>query len=202
MAMNKFDICSRALNTIGQSSIQTFNETNRRSGMCNDIWDSYSRYLLSIYTWSFTRKKAQLGRLVTTPVNEYKYEFELPGDVLTIRAVYSSGGTGISPVQNFEIFGNRIYSDLDALWIDYEYYVDATAWPYWFTYFAIKALAVELGEAFPIDDNRLNKLKVDTWGPAQDNRRGGLFGATMAIDAKQQPAEPITDFPFVYDRFV
>lgn len=202
MAMNKFDICSRALNSIGQGSITTFNEPNRRSGMCNDIWDSYSRYLLSIYTWSFTRKKAQVGRLNPAPVNEYTYQFEMPGDILTLRAVYASGGTYVPPIQDFEIFGNRIYSNRPALWIDYEYYVDATAWPYWFTYFAIKALAVELGEAFPIDDARLNRLKTDTWGPAQDNRRGGLFGATMAIDSKQQPSEPIVDFPFITDRFV
>lgn len=202
MASNKFEICSRALNTLGLNSISSFSEDNQNSARCGDIWETFTRYLLSIYPWTFARAKVQLGRLVTQPINEYKYAYQLSGDVLEVRAVYASGSVGSIPVQNYEIFGSRILTNESSVWIDYQRYVEATAWPYWFVHFCIKALAFELAQQIPIDPSKMDKLGLETWGPPQDNRRGGLFGASMAIDSKQQPPERIVDFSLITGRFV
>ena len=202
MAVTKYEICSRALNTIGASSIASFTEDNQRSAICSDIWDTFSRYLLSIYPWYFVQKKSQLGRLVTAPVNEYQYAYQLPGDLLRLNALYASGSAGAIAIQDYNLFGNRVLTNDGAIWADYQEYVIAEGWPYWFVYFAIKALALELAEHIPTDESKIQKLQLRVWGPPQDNNRGGLFGFSMNLDSKQRPAEPIRDFELISTRFV
>lgn len=202
MAVTKFEICSRALNTIGFGSINSFNDDNQRALICGDVWDTFSRYLLSIYPWYFIQKKAQLGRLATAPVNEYQYAYQLPGDLLRLNAIYASGDAGAIPIQNYNLVGNRVLGDDSSLWADYQEYVIAEGWPYWFVYFAIKALALELAEHIPTDDTKLAKLQVRVWGNSNDNGRGGLYGQAMNLDSKQRPAEPIRDFELISTRFV
>lgn len=202
MAVTKYEICSRALNTIGFGSINDFEEDNQRSLICGDIWDTFSRYLLSIYPWYFIQKKAQLSRLTTAPVNEYTYVYQLPGDLLRLNALYASGSAGSIPIQNYNLVGNRALTDESSIWADYQEYVIAEGWPYWFVYFAIKALALELAEHIPTDETKINKLQVKVWGLPSDNGRGGLYGQTMSLDSKQRPAEPINDFELISSRFV
>jgi len=202
MAVTKYEICSRALNTIGFGSINSFTDDNQRAAICGDIWDTFSRYLLSIYPWYFIQKKAQLGQLVTSPVNEYQYAYQLPGDLLRLNALYASGSAGAIPIQDYNLFGNRVLTNESAIWADYQEYVIAEGWPYWFVYFAIKALALEIAEHIPTDETKMNKLQVRVWGSPQDNGRGGLYGQTMSLDSKQRPAEPIRDFELISTRFV
>jgi len=202
MAVTKYEVCSRALNTIGFGSINSFTDDNQRAVICGDLWDTFSRYLLSIYPWYFIQKKVQLGRLVTAPVNEYTYAYQLPGDLLRLNAIYASGSAGAIPIQNYNLVGNRVLADDSSLWADYQEYVIAEGWPYWFVQFAIKALALELAEHIPTDETKINKLQVKVWGNPNDNGRGGMYGQAMSVDSKQRPAEPIRDFELISTRFV
>lgn len=202
MAVSKFEICSRALNTIGLTSIASFTEDNQRSQICSDTWDQFSRYLLSIYPWYFTKKKIQLGQDVIDPVNDWTYSYALPGDMTRLNAVYSSGSTSVSPLRDYELFGSKLFADVNAVWVDYQQHVETHGYPDWYAYFVIKAYALELAEQLSIDDTRVNKLEMKVWGAPQDNRRGGLFGFSMNLDSKQQPARPIDDGLLVYTRFV
>lgn len=202
MPVSKYEICSRALNTIGLPSIASFTEVNQRAQICSDTWDQFSRYLLSIYPWYFTKKKIQLGQDVIDPVNDWTYSYALPGDMTRLNAVYSSGSTNASPLRDYELFGSKLFTDAGAVWVDYQQHVEAEGYPEWFVYFAVKAYAREIAEQFSIDDTRVNRLDVQVWGPPQDNHRGGLFGFTMNLDSKQQPTRPIDDGLLVYTRFV
>ena len=202
MAVTKYEICSRALNTIGIGSIESFNDDTPRAAKCADIWDTFTRYLLSIYPWYFTEAKIQLGRLTTTPVNQYQYEFQLPGDNLRLHAVYNSGSVGAVPIQDYTIFGERLLCNESAIWVDYQKNVIAEGWPYWFVQFAIKALALEIGEQIPVSADIINRLQTKVWGTANDNGRGGMFGFSMNLDSKLRPAEPIRNFELIDARFV
>ena len=201
MAVTKYEICSRALNTIGFGSINSFTDDNQRAAICGDIWPTFTRYLLSIYPWYFIQKKAQLGQLVLEPVNEYEYYYQLPGDLLRINALYNSGEAPAYSIRDYQLIGNRVATNESSVWADYQEYIIAEGWPYWFVYFAIKALALEIAEHIPTDDTKMNRLQVRVWGSPNDNGRGGLYGATMNLDSKQRPAEPIRDFELISSRF-
>lgn len=201
MAVTKEEICSRALNKIGYGGINSFTDDNQRAAICADIWPTYSRYLLSIYDWYFIRAKAQLGRLITQPVNEYRYAFQLPGDYLVIHAVYESNNVHASPILEFDLFQNELYANSTAIWVDYRKYLIAEAWPYWFVQFVINALALELAEHIPTDETKMSKLQQKVWGSPSDNMKGGLFGFTANLDSKQRPSEPIQESPLITARW-
>jgi hypothetical protein len=201
MAYTKEQICSRALNTIGSDGINDFLDETNRAGYCADIWPTYSQYLLSIYDWYFARKKAQLGRLLPAPVNEYKYQFELPGDYLAIRAIYDSGDVRAFPILDYDLFGNRVYANADALWADYRAYLIPQAWPIWFSEFAINAFAIKLSQRIPTDAGKLERLKTETWGLPSDNMRGGMYGFVMNLDSKMRPAEDFQEAELIAARY-
>lgn len=201
MAATKYEICSRALNEIGFGSIDDFSGS-KEAAICGDMWDFHTRFLLSIYPWYFARKKIQLGRVTTNPINEYQYAYQLAGDLLTLHAAYASGSVGAIPIKEYDLFGQQLFTNESKIFIDYNAYTIAESWPSWFDYFVAKSVALQLAKQFPTDPDKVNRLDLEVWGPAQDNRRGGLFGFTMNLDSKQRPAEPITDFSLLAVRYI
>lgn len=200
MVATKYEICSRALNEIGYGSINDF--TSKEGAICGDMWDFHTRFLQSIYPWFFARKKIQLGRNVTPPINEYQYSYQLAGDLLTLHAAYSSGSAGAIPIQGYDLFGQQLFTNESTVYIDYQAYVISENCPSWYDYFVSKSVALQLAKQFPTDPEKVNRLETEVWGPPQDNRRGGLFGFCMNLDSKQRPAEPITDFSLLAVRYI
>lgn len=201
MAATKYEICSQALNEIGYGSIDNF-FGSKEAQICGDMWGFHTTYLLSIYPWYFAHLKTQLGRLVTPPINEYQYAFELAGGTLSLRAVYASGSVGAIPIQDYDLFGQKLFTNESAIWVDYGHYIVSESWPSWFDYFVSKSVALQLAKRFPVDSEKIAGLEREVWGPAQDNRRGGLFGFSMNMDSKQRPAEPINSCELITSRIV
>ena len=200
MAATKYEICSRALNEIGYGSIDDF--TSKIGAMCGDVWDFHTKMLLSIYPWYFARKKISLGKLVAAPVNEYQYAFQLPGDLLSLHAAYSSGSAGAIPIQDYDLFGKQLLTNESSIWVDYQHYIVSEEWPSWFDYFVSKSVALQIAKQIPTDQEKVSRLDAEVWGPAQDNRRGGLFGFSMNLDSKQRPAEPIVSCELITSRII
>ena len=75
-------ICSDALLMLGASPISSFTEGTDESNICDRLYPDIKIRALTMYDWSFSFKKTQLARLVTTPANEYKYEYQLPSDII------------------------------------------------------------------------------------------------------------------------
>ena len=198
---SKFDICSRSLVELGEDVITSFTANTAPSKICGQIYPEYIKYLLSIYSWRFTVKKVQLARLVGTPINEWKYKYQLPSDMLIMRALFNSSSTGIIPQTNYEIFENQILTNEEKVYIDYQFQPDESTFPPFFIEFAIKALASKL--AMPItDDKNLTELKkVEAFGSPSDNLNGGEFGVAKRLDSLQNPISAIMADDLISARF-
>ena len=84
-------ICSDALLMLGASPISSFTEGTDEANICNSLYPDIKIKTLASYPWSFSFKKVQLARLITTPTTEYKYEYALPSDMIgTPRKVFIS----------------------------------------------------------------------------------------------------------------
>lgn len=203
MASNKYKVCSLALTELGLRSISSFQQQDNfeAAAVCGEIWDNYSAYLLSIYSWRFTMKKVQLGQLLTPPLNEWEYAFQLPADMLNLRAIFQSDSRGIPPYKVYEIFGNEVYTNTQRLFADYQAYVDPDKWPYWFTEFFVMALASKLAPILTDKQDLANIKYIKAFGVPQDNGMGGLFGQARRLDSQRMPAEPVTDFELIQARF-
>jgi hypothetical protein len=197
---SKFDICSRALIEIGEETIDSFN-TIGPAQICGTIYPDYIRYLLSIYPWNFTLKKTQLARLTTNPINEWQYAYQLPSDLLILNAVYNSDDTYINPINSFERFEDKIFTNEEKIYIDYQYQINEESFPAYFIEFAIMALASKL--AMPItQDKQLEQLKATiAFGGLSDNKNGGEFGTAKKLDSMQNSSSRIRADSLLIARF-
>ena len=113
MATSAVNIASNALVLIGDSPISALNE----SPVANALYDQSYKSLLSIHRWRFATKKAQLAQLATAPQNEFSYQYQLPADLIYL----------IKPLnrQDYEIYGDKFYTNSSSVDIDYIFHVDA-----------------------------------------------------------------------------
>lgn len=203
MASSRFQICSLALTELGLRPIASFQDTSNieAAAVCEQIWDDYARYLLSIHSWRFAMKKQQLGRLADSPLNEWEYAFQLPSDMLNLRVLYESDQVGVLPNKEYKIFGKQLYANVPGVYLDYQAYVEPENWPYWYVEFAVMALASKLAAILTDKQDLAAAKRQIAFGPPQDNLSGGLFGQARRIDSMRMPTEPITNFELVQARF-
>jgi hypothetical protein len=188
---SKFDICSRALNSLGEDTINSFTENTSRSKTCGLVYPQYIRYLQSIHPWNFNLKKVQLGQLVTTPLNEWTYAYQLPSDNLKLKAVYDSSAVGVTPTTNYEIFEDQLFTDHDKIYIDYQFEVAAENFPIFFEEFVVDAIAAKIARSITDDANISEEKKREAWGLPSDNMNGGSFGKAKKLDSTENPSQQI-----------
>jgi hypothetical protein len=198
---SKFDICSSALMELGEDTISSFTANTAPSKICGQLYPEYIKYLLSLHPWKFILKKVQLARLTTAPTNEWTYAYQLPSDLLLMRALYNSSNTSVLPQTNYEIFQDEVYTDETTVYIDYQYQPDESEFPSFFLEFAIAAMAAKL--AMPItDDLKIEQSKVlRAFGPPSDNMNGGVLGTAKKLDSLQNPSPAIMADDLMAARF-
>jgi hypothetical protein len=199
--VSKIDICSTALVELGEDTISSFTANTAPSKICGQIYPEYIKYLLSIFPWKFTKKKVQLARLTTAPLNEWSYAYQLPSDMLMLHGLFNSSSTHILPQTNYEIFEDEIFTNETTVYIDYQFQPDESNFPSFFTQFVIAAMAAKL--AMPITDDRgIEELKsLKAFGSPSDNLNGGLFGVAKKLDSMQDPSSAIRADDLLAARF-
>jgi len=194
-------ICSDALIMLGAKAITSFNDGTDESSTCDRLYPDIRDSLLVQYPWSFTMKKVKLARLVTIPNSVWRYEYQLPGDRLTSpRAVYARSNPG-SPVQkDWEIQGDKLLTNLDEVFIDYQFQTPEFAMPQYFVQLLKYHMAWHL--AMPITEQM---DKAQYWqgisvGGGGENGRGGYFRTAANIDGQNQPTRVIEDYSLIAVR--
>lgn len=94
MPNSKISICNLALAALGEDSIRSFDEDNKRSRMCDVFFESTKEYLLSKFDWPFACKLKKLQPVILpedeVPYGEYGYQ--IPSDCKTPRDIHPRGG--------------------------------------------------------------------------------------------------------------
>ncbi len=78
----KLTICSDAMILIGASPISSFAEATDASKTADRLYDDIRDTSIQQYPWSWSIKKVKLAQLDSAPINEWKYAYALPGDIL------------------------------------------------------------------------------------------------------------------------
>lgn len=194
-------ICSDALLLLGAKPITSFSEATDEATICDSLYPAIRDQALAIYKWSFAIKKTQLARLVTTPTNEFKYEYQIPADALDSPiAVYNTESVNAYPIIGYRIVGSKLLTNEEKIYVDYKYSIPESEMPVWFVQLLKYMMAWHL--AMPITEQ---VDKAQYWqsvavGSPGENGRGGYMRTAINIDAQGNPVNTIKDFALIQVR--
>lgn len=185
MAFSKVQLASNALILLGDEPISSFTDAGAGAQTAANLYETSYLSMLSSHRWNFATKKATLARLAEAPRNEYKYQYQLPTDIVMLVTTY--------PVSTYRILGDKLYSDAETVEIDYIWKIPEDQFPSYF----VKAFEFYLAAQFavPITED-LNKAEVMNRFYERESRKARY------ADSQSQPAVPIQDDPYIRVRVV
>ena len=105
MAISKIQICNLTLASLGEDSIRSFDENNKRARLCDVFYDITRDFLLSKFDWPFARTFRNLNEvLVEFDVPDGVSVYQLPTDCETPRDIHPIGSR-----RHWYVQGNKLY---------------------------------------------------------------------------------------------
>jgi hypothetical protein len=198
----KLSICSEAMMLLGASPISSFSEGTDAAQIANSLYDDVRDTLLMQYPYSWSVKKVQLARLADAPINEWKYKYALPADILgNAKAVFNSSSVGSRPLRDFEIYSTGLLTNYETVWIDYQFRAEEALMPPYFVHLLRTALAAEFAEPITDQITKADYYHKKAFGNPSENMRGGLVRVAINIDGLDRPSQMIEEFPISDVRF-
>lgn len=142
MGFSKIQLISNALILLGDSPISSLDDPGAGATAGTNLYESTYLAILSSHRWKFATKKMQLNRLTAVPMNEYKYQYQLPTDLILLITTY--------PRSDYRILEDKLYTDSNTVSVDYIYRVSEDKFPAYFVkafeYYLARDLAIPVTE--------------------------------------------------------
>lgn len=184
----RLDIINRALVRIGSDPLETESSPGFETHFA--IYDSVTEDILSRYPWSFATFTRRLGRLTAAPAQLWKYQFQMPSDMIGVpRAVYDRSDSR-TPFADFALGENRLFADVLDIWLTYQKKPDPLYWPGWFRELITVAVMAELALSVREDNSLRAVLRENAYGSEHMMGEGGLLGQAKNMDS-QGKASPV-----------
>jgi hypothetical protein len=194
-------ICSDALIMLGANPLSSFSEGTTAATVADRLYDDIRTTVLTSYPWAWSVKKVQLAQVVTTPLNEWTYSYQLPTDRISApRAVFYSASTRVPVTADFEIFGDKLYTNFPTVYIDYQYDPGESAYPKYLVQLLKYFLAWHFAEPVTDQISKAQYWQTIAVGSPSENGRGGFFRQATNIDAQANSSQAITSFDLVAVR--
>jgi len=176
-------IASNALLLLGHQPISSFNDGTSGATIAANLYETSYLGILSSHRWRFATKTQELARLNETPLNDYKYAYQLPSDLLYLQAIDS---------RMYNVYESKLYSNEIKVIADYTYRVDEDKLPPYFTKMLEFYLATQFAVSLTGDMDKgnyfsrmyLNEIKRAKY-----------------TDSTQQPQNLFVDNPYVEIRY-
>lgn len=192
------DVCSRALLLLGLKPIQSFEEPGSKASACKNLYATTVASLMAGYPWRFTLKKAQLARLQTTPLSQWKYAYQLPPDREgDPRKVFNAATVGIDPISTYEVQGSTLLTNEETVFVDYLNFPAESIWPPYFVQLAVYSMAAHLAPVLTDDQAKHRDWWTIAYGTPAEGGAGGYLRTAKALDAQSNPADAIPENNFV-----
>lgn len=181
----KISTISNALLLIGDKPINSLDEGSYRAQVAAGLYDSIYEAELASHPWYFARKLVQLAQTTSaSEIDQWRYIYQLPTDMITLYRVY--------PSSDYEIYGDKLYTNANSLTLDYTQKVPESLWPGYFEKLMQRALAKDFIIPIREDVNASQIVWQQYLGEGQKAR---------AEDSKQKIQRPIQSQPFIQVRF-
>ena len=101
------DICNRALNLIGQSTIADLTENTPVAQKLSLMWPNLRDSVLRSHPWNCAMERVTLPRLGSTPAWGFSFEYQLPTNCLRV--------VKIDPDADYTVEGRTLRCDQEEL---------------------------------------------------------------------------------------
>lgn len=180
------DIASNALLLIGENTISSFTEDSTAALIASNLYQPALESVLTLHPWRFASNKAVLSRLTSTPINQWKYGYQLPTDFLVAQHVDHGN-------DNFQIYADKLYSNETSMILDYTYKPDEAFFPAYFT----ELLSLRLAAVFAIPITE-SSTKGDYYAALAEKQ----LSRAKTVDSQSTPSiTPNTDSSLVRARY-
>jgi hypothetical protein len=200
VATTAIDLCSQALNLIGQAPIDSF-EGSDPAESAGRIYDTTVTSILSEHDWKIARGKRELSRLSEVPINQWKYYYQLPSEFLQgPLKLFTSSAVGDFSSIEFERFGAKVASNDERVFIDLSITPNVADMPPYLKQFIVYDLAWRFA---PINTDSLSSMqawKAVARGTPEEGMRGGYFAVARHADARNNPVQEAPLSPFIAVR--
>ena len=202
MAQSDVDICSQALEQLGQNPIGSFQQ-NTSAATAGRAYPTAIRELLGCYPWKFCKTIAQLDRTNEEPAAQWRFEYQLPGDMLdpSLYAIYRDRAQGSPAFKEYAVKDQRrIWSNEQELWIEYGRQPGEAEFPPHFYSLAISVMTAKLAKPITEDDAIADYWSAKAYGTPQDNGMGGHMAKARLVDAQQSPPATVFEYSLIEAR--
>lgn len=182
-AASKANIIKDALLLLGEYEIQSLTDDSYAVQVANRRFEPLYEDLLTKGRWRFAVTKATLSRIVTAPLNEWAYAYQLPGDLCLIVKT--------EPGCDYEVFGDTLYANAASLALDYVYKPEVGDLPPYFSLLLTYRCAMEWARPVTEGSTRRGELKQ-----LYDEQ----LNAARYADSQGRPNAAFSDSPFTAGR--
>lgn len=189
-------VANMALDILDAANISSFSDGTKEADAMDRFYEMYVRTALQEFEWRFAITEQQASRLASSPIPQWQYAYELPADLLNLKAVYDSNqaNTALEPYKQYALFeNNTLCTDTkNGIWVHYKKRVFETRWPAYFVNYFVHYLAMELcsvlGRQFDLQGQLINKL----YGIGSQS----LYNIACEVDSTQYVQEQLNTFYF------
>lgn len=176
----KIGLISKALILLGEKPLQGLDDDRYGATVGANLFELIYENELTSNPWRFASKKAVLSQLVDVPLNQWKYAYQLPADMLAPRYVF--------PIGLYEIYGAHLYTDMTSVELDYTFKPEISQVPAYFAILLVYALARDMCKPITEDKEAVLIFNKEKYKPQRDR--------AMYADAQGRPATPVQHSPF------
>jgi hypothetical protein len=101
---------------------------------------------------------------------------------------------------DWEIQGDKLLTNLESVYIDYQYQTPEFAMPQYFVQLLKYMIAWHVAEPITEQGDKALRWRQIAVGDPAENGRGGFFRQASVIDSKNQPVRVIEDYTLVSVR--
>jgi len=171
----KVSIISQAFVLLGSNPVNDIQSGNPIYTAVAVMYDNIYPKLLAEHPWGFAKKLFPLNLVNDIPPIETNWTkiFQLPADLVRIWRLY--------PNCDYAIFGDKIYTNVTSLTLEYIYQVNESAFPFYFEWLMVLTLAANC--ALVVTQNATIKAAYDKDSAMQN-------GVAKFLDSQNAPASP------------
>jgi len=201
-------ICSNAITLTGGKEISDFTSDSNQpaGGVCERLYPGFKRAILAEHPWRFAMKKLQLSMSAVDPINQWEHQYLFPDDRVenAFYTLFDTTDVNAPPFRDYQIFGERVLTNADALWMDYVFDILEKFWPADFVEFMEVAFASKITIAIKGEGSRQlqQDLFVEAYGdPTTVPAKRGKYQKVRSSNIASDPSQSYGDNTLEAARF-